>query len=90
MKISVFYSKENEIKNINQIFTEKDWYLKNNYNVALPDNLDLNNPNISLLEISQSVNIEYKEIDYQLVSEFLETKKSWLGSVVNFSLEKNK
>lgn len=88
MKISIFYSKENEINNVNEIFKEKDWYLEHNYRVCLPNNLSLENPTFDLAIVSQSVNDDYNELDYQLVAEFLKTKESWLSSIVEPALKK--
>lgn len=88
MKISIFYSKENETNNVKEIFKEKDWYLEHNYRVFLPNNLSLENPTFNLTTISQSVNDDYKELDYQLVAEFLKSKESWLSSIVEPALKK--
>ena len=88
MKISIFYSKENEINNVKEIFNEKDWYLEHNYKVYLPNNLSLENPTFDPTIVSQSINDDYKELDYQLVAEFLKSKESWLSSIVEPALKK--
>lgn len=82
MKFVIFYSKENEINNIKEIFDEKDWYLKHNYRVFLPKNLSLDNSSLKPEEIMQLINEEYREADYRLAAEFIKTKESWIDSAV--------
>lgn len=88
MKISIFYSKENEINNVNEIFRDKDWYLKHNYRVFLPGDLTLENPRPDQTEIKQLIDADYKESDYQLVAEFLKSQEIWLSSIIQPALKK--